>query len=218
MSSQAVQAVIFDFDGTLADSYAAITASVNHVRASYGLPPLEESVVRRSVGRGPEALMRDAVPGADVSAAVGVYRAHHPSVMLCGTQLLPGVAKTLTHLRRSGLRLAVCSNKPRLFTQRLLDYLQLASLVEVVVGPEDVPRPKPAPDMLQLAVERLRLTPSSVLYVGDMVIDVQTARAAGVAVWVLATGSQAAAELEEAGPDRLLEEFEELTCLVVPKE
>src|SRR5262249_20155765 len=137
MRPETVRAVIFDFDGTLADSYAAITASVNHVRAAYQLPPLEEAVVRRSVGPGPEALMRDTVPGADVDAAVRLYRAHHPSVMLSGTHLLPGVVQTLKALRQAGLALAVCSNKPRPFTQRLLEYLQLASFFQVVIGPED---------------------------------------------------------------------------------
>jgi phosphoglycolate phosphatase len=218
MRPENLRAVIFDFDGTLADSYAAITASVNHVRAAYQLPPLEEAIVRRSVGRGPEALMRDTVPGADVDAAVMIYRAHHPSVMLPGTHLLPGVAKTLATLHQSGLRLAVCSNKPRPFTQRLLEYLQLASLFDVVIGPEDAPRPKPAPDMLLLAIQRLEVAPASVLYVGDMVIDIRTARAAGVTVWVVATGSEAEADLRAAGPDRLPHSFEELACLAVSKE
>src|SRR5262249_29882559 len=152
----------------------------------------------------PEALMRDTVPGADVAAAVRLYRAHHPSVMQAHTHLLPDVAETLTALHRSGLRLAVCSNKPAPFTRRLLDFLQLSPLIDVVTGPEDTPRPKPAPDMLLLTLRRLHVTPLSALYVGDMVIDIETARAAGVAVWIVPTGSQEKAELAAAKPDRLL--------------
>ena len=57
------RAVLFDFDGTLADSYAAITASVNHVRASFGFEALEETEVRRYVGRGPDLLMWTPCPG-----------------------------------------------------------------------------------------------------------------------------------------------------------
>jgi phosphoglycolate phosphatase len=218
MPLQALQAIIFDFDGTLADSYAGITASVNHVRAVYNLAPLDESVVRRFVGRGPAALIRDTVPGADVRTAVDLYKAHHPSVMLTGTRLLPGVASTLDTLHESGLCLAVCSNKPRLFTQQLLDYLKLAEFIKVVIGPEDAPQPKPAPDMLLLAIDRLHVSPLSVLYVGDMVIDIETARAAGVAVWAVATGSQEEADLRAAGPDRLVRDFRELARLAMPKE
>jgi phosphoglycolate phosphatase len=216
MQRQSFQAVIFDFDGTLADSYAAITASVNHVRTAHGLPPLEESLVRRSVGRGPEALLRDTVPQADVQAAVRMYRAHHPSVMRSGTRVLPGVEDTLAALYNSGLRLGVCSNKPGPFTRGLLDYLRLSSVIEAVIGPEDAPRPKPAPDMLLVTLQRLGVTPSSALYVGDMVVDIETARAAGVTVWVVPTGSEERDVLAAAKPDRLLPGFVELLRLVGP--
>src|SRR5690349_14262539 len=60
-------AVLFDFDGTLGDSYQAITASVNHVRAAHGLPPLAEAEVRRHVGHGPAYLLGHTVPGADLA-------------------------------------------------------------------------------------------------------------------------------------------------------
>ena len=73
------RAVLFDFDGTLADSYPAITASVNAVRAAHGLPPLDEDTVRRHVGRGPAYLMEHTVPGGSVPADVARYvRAERP--------------------------------------------------------------------------------------------------------------------------------------------
>ncbi len=87
------QAVLFDFDGTLADSYAAIAASINHVRAVKGLPPLTVPDVRRHVGRGPEYLLAQTVPGASFERDWPIYRAHHPSVMASHTHLLPGAAE-----------------------------------------------------------------------------------------------------------------------------
>jgi len=211
---QAFQAAIFDFDGTLADSYPAITASVNHVRAAHHLPPLEEAEVRRHVGRGPEYLIRHTVPGANVPEAVARYKAHHPSVMRSGTRLYPGVAQTLATLHAGGLRLAVCSNKPRAFTRELLAFLSLAELIDVIVGPEDAERPKPAPDMLRLAMARLGVPAAATLYVGDMTVDIQTARAAGVTVWVVPSGSDDRATLQAAKPDRLLDGFADLAAAV----
>lgn len=198
------RAVLFDFDGTLADSYPAITASVNHVRAARGLPPLPEAEVRRFVGRGPAHLLGHTVPGGDLDADLTRYRAHHPSVMRDGTRLLPGARDLLTLLKDRGKRLGVCSNKPRPFTAGLLGMLGIAPFLDVVCGPEDVPRPKPAPDMLVAALATLGVSAGEALYVGDMAVDVETARGAGVRVWVVPTGSDAVAALEAARPDRLL--------------
>lgn len=209
-----IRAVFFDFDGTLADSYAAITASINYVRASRGLEPIAEQVVRPLVGRGLPNLLQDTVPGTDLVEDAERYRAHHPSVLRSGTRLLPGVFQTLVQMQSSGLRLGVCSNKPRLFTLELLKILKIEALFETVIGPEDVPQPKPAPDMLLLGMARLGVTAFESIYVGDMAIDIQTARAARVPVWVIATGSHDRATLEAAKPDGILKEFEELIRVV----
>lgn len=208
------RAVICDFDGTLADSYQAITDSVNFVRAGLHLVPLSEPEVRRHVGRGLLHLLHQVVPGTDLEAAAVRYREHHPTVLQSGTRLLPGVAETLALLKRAGLQLAVCSNKPGHFTRELLDLLGLRPFFAVVVGPEDAPRLKPAPDMLLVALQRLGMASSDTLYVGDMSVDIQTARAAGVSVWVVPTGSDERGSLGAAQPDRLLESFRELAELV----
>src|SRR4051794_30456037 len=98
------KAVLFDFDGTLGDSYPAITASVNHVRAGHGLAPLPQAEVRRHVGRGPAYLLQQTVPAGDLEANVAAYKAHHPSVMREGTHLLPGAGEAVHALHRRGLR------------------------------------------------------------------------------------------------------------------
>jgi phosphoglycolate phosphatase len=206
--------VVFDFDGTLGDSYPAITASVNHVRAEHGLPPLEEAEVRRHVGRGPAHLLQHTVPGTEVETDIASYRAHHPSVVLSGTSLLPGAREVILGLKLAGMRLAVCSNKPVQFTRVLLGHFDLAEHLDVVLGPEDVARPKPAPDMLLAALHRLNVPPGEVLYVGDMTVDIETARAAGVRVWVVPTGSDDRQTLEAARPDRVVEDLRVLLHLI----
>jgi phosphoglycolate phosphatase len=211
---RALRAVLFDFDGTLADSYPAITASVNHVRGLYGLGPLSVAEVRPHVGRGAPSLLTHTVGAGDPDANVAAYKAHHPSVLRSGTALLPGAAEALAALAGRGLKLGVCSNKPVAFTRELLAILGLTDRFAAVLGPEDVARPKPAPDMLLAALDRLGVAPAEALYVGDMTVDVQTARAAGVAVWVVPTGSDTADALRQAGPDRLLRDLHELPVLL----
>ena len=207
-------AVLFDFDGTLGDSYPAIAASVNHVRSRHGLPPLSESEIRRHVGRGATLLLRDTIPNGGSADDVAAYRAHHPSVLRSGTRLMPGAKEALRLLHERGLLLGVCSNKPIEFTRELVEYLGIASYLNVVLGPEDVARPKPDPDMLCEAMARLKVRPEQTLYVGDMVVDIQTARAAGVAVWVVPTGSEEIEALRCAHPDRLLHDLRELATRV----
>jgi phosphoglycolate phosphatase len=206
------RAVLFDFDGTLIDGYAAIAASVNHVRGRYGLPPLPVAEVRRHVGRGPEYLLAQTVPGGDPARDSALYRAHHPLVMHRLTHLMPGAKRLLGRLRALGVRLGVCSNKPLSFTRELLRAMKLADHFDVVLGPEEVPRPKPAADMLLAALGLLDLAPADALYVGDMTVDVTTARAAGVAVWAVATGSDGRSALEAAGPDRLFRSLNEIAA------
>lgn len=204
------QAVVFDFDGTLADSYAAIAASVNHVRGLHGLEPLPLDEVKRHVGRGAEYLLTHTVPAGQLADNLSEYRAHHPSVMLPLTHFLPGVAELLPALHQSGRKIGLCSNKNREFSSKLLAYLKVADCFDAVLGPEDVARPKPAPDMLLAAIQRLGIPAAQVLYVGDMTVDVETARAAGVSVWCVATGSQERRLLEEAKPDRLMADMREM--------
>jgi phosphoglycolate phosphatase len=198
------RAVLFDFDGTLGDSYAAITASINFVRARHGLPALTVAEVRPHVGRGPDNLMRQTVPGFDPVADDAAYSAHHPTVMRQMTRLMPGAPELLDALAAAGRRLAVCSNKRIAYTRDLLASLGVAGRFGAVLGPEEVGgRSKPAPDMLLAALRRLGVAAGEALYVGDMTIDVQTGRAAGVAVWTVATGSDERPTLEAAGPDRV---------------
>jgi hypothetical protein len=118
-----IRAALFDFDGTLADSFAAITASTNHVRQHFGLATLTEEAVRGHVGHGLPHLLSVLIPKAPVEDAVSLYRAHHETVMFDLTRPMPGVTQTIPELVRRGYRLGVCSNKRVEFTRRLVEAL-----------------------------------------------------------------------------------------------
>ena len=100
--------------------------------------------------------MADLVPGAPVDEAVARYRAHHATVMLAQTRLMPGVAEAIPELARRGLRMGVCSNKRVEFTRELVDALGLGEYFACVLGPDDVGgRAKPDPAMLLEGLTRL---------------------------------------------------------------
>ncbi len=210
-----IRAALFDFDGTLADSFAAITASTNHVRSTFGLPALPETTVREHVGFGLPQLMVELVPDHDPQEAVDRYREHHASIMFAGTKLMPGVEATLRELDRRGLKLAVCSNKQVSFTMQLVESFGLSPIVRTVLGPDDVQgRAKPDPAMVIEGLRLLGVSREESVYVGDMSIDVHTARAAGMLVWLVPGGAAGKESAEATGPDRVLKDFAELLDLL----
>ena len=210
----AIRVILFDFDGTLADSYRAIAASMNHVRAARGLPPLSVDEVRVNVGRGLPYLLQHCVPGTDLERDAQLYRQHHPSVLETGTDLLPGAQDTLQELHRLGIKLGICSNKPVAFTRTLVRLLQIEPFLSQVIGPEDVEAPKPAPFMLLEALRRFNVPADEAVYVGDMSVDVQTARGANMKVWIVPTGSETREQVEAAKPDRILDRLGDIILLL----
>jgi 2-phosphoglycolate phosphatase len=202
--------VLLDFDGTLADGFPGIAAAVNAVRLSKGHDPLELETVKKHVGWGLDHLIKEAVPDADVEADIIHYRKHYASTMLTGTELLPGVVETLATLKRAGIKLGVCSNKKRLYTEQLLVFLGIMPPIEKVFGPDDVPHHKPAPDMLLLAMKHFQVDKHETLYVGDMIVDIQCAHAAGVPVWAVPTGAMSAEQLQAEKPTRLIGSMQEM--------
>jgi phosphoglycolate phosphatase len=146
---------------------------------------------------------------------MALYRAHHQTVMLTLTKLMPGVAEAIPELARRGFRQGVCSNKRVEFTRQLVQMLGLAAHFECVLGPEDVgDRPKPDPAMLLEGLSRLGVSAGEAIYIGDMTIDVQTARTAGVTVWLVPGGAAGLEAAEQAEPDRVLTGFAELPVLL----
>jgi phosphoglycolate phosphatase len=203
-------AVVFDLDGTLVDSYGAIAECYNHACTTLGKAAISEAAVRRLVGHGLESLMEQAVGVQQGPMAVRLFRERYDAICERRTTLLPGVSATVAALAAHGLRLGVATNKPEGCARRILTALSLAPPVTAVAGPgPDLP-PKPDPALLLRVVADLGVIPEQALYVGDMDVDVQTARRAGVRVWVLPTGSSTRRELEAVGADRLLDRFADL--------
>ncbi len=180
-----LRGVLFDFDGTLADSFEAIAESVNFVRAENRLPQLRFDEIKAHVGHGLEYLMQKMLPGCDIGQAKKAYHAHHKIHMKTHTRLYPNAREFLNKLHLSGISMGVCSNKPVGFTTELIDHLGISAYFKVVLGPEDVPSPKPAPDMLIEAAKRLKIRQNEVVYVGDMDIDIKASVAAGMEVWIV---------------------------------
>lgn len=205
-----IRGVIFDFDGTLIDSYEPITDSLNHVRQTHGLPPYSLEQVRGMVGHGLETLIEEAIGPKAIEEGVRIFREKYATLCLERTTILPQVRETLEELERRTYQMGIATNKPSYFARDILRTLEIDHLFAEVLGPNDVERPKPDPEMLEIMMMRLGLGAEEVVYVGDMPLDVEVARKAGVSVYALPTGSASRDALLASRPDRLLNRFSDL--------
>lgn len=198
------RAAVFDLDGTLLDSYAGIHDSLSDVLAHYGRPPVTIEETRRLVGHGLEALVARVLPAELRAEAVERFRFRYKVNAPKLTTLMPGAELVVTELWRRGVKLAIASNKPAVFSRQLLAGFGLDELFTFVGGPDLGFTEKPDPGMVLAALRAMDASPVETLYVGDMTVDVATARAAGLPVAVIPEGSSTREELEAVRPDYLL--------------
>lgn len=208
-----IKAIIFDLDGTLVDSYPAILESLNHTLSRLGYPPVDSERIRKMVGRGLENLMMQAVGETHLKEGIRIFKESYDQTVLDGTFLLPDVMNTLQKLQQAGVKMGVASNKPADYSRKILRHLQIESCVIACLGPEgDIP-PKPHPAMLERLMRLLDVTCEEALYVGDMALDVQSARNAKVRVALVPGGGDDLDTLRAANPDHLLAHFSDLLGL-----
>ena len=209
-----IRGIIFDFDGTLIDSYEAIAESLNHVRSTFRLPPLPMEEIKGMVGHGLEQLIDRAVGPQRIEEGVRLFRQSYAALCERKTTILPQVKETLDELDRRGYRMAIATNKPSYFARDILRALEMEHLFAEVLGPNDVQQPKPDPEMLEIIMMRVGLSPDEVVYIGDMLIDIEVARRAGVAVYAIPTGSASRESLLQGRPDRVLHRFSDLLTVL----
>ena len=205
-----IRGIIFDFDGTLIDSYEPITESLNLVRQTFDQPPLPLEQVKTMVGHGLDHLIDKGVGPSHVADGVRIFRENYARICESRTTILPLVKETVEELDRRGYQMGIATNKPSYFARDILKALEIEHLFAEVLGPNDVDRPKPDPEMIELIMMRLGLGADEVVYVGDMLLDIQVARSAGVSVYALPTGSATRDALLAGRPDRLLHKFSDL--------
>ncbi|KDA53856.1 hypothetical protein EG19_02465 [Thermoanaerobaculum aquaticum] len=212
-------ALIFDMDGTLADSFAAITASLNHALTSLGFPAKDLHWVKYHVGHGAVQLVRAALgpdaPEETLHEVGRVFGEHYRATFLEATPPMPGAREVLAFVwEKTGGKVAVASNKYATLSQQWLEHWGLRSWVRVVVGPDTTGTRKPDGAFLQAALQALAVAPEDALYVGDMEVDVEAGRAAEVPVVGLAGPSRTANELWAAGALFVIEDLRQLPGLL----
>ena len=203
-----IRAVILDLDGTLVDTAEEIALALNETLAGLGLPVVSLEAAIALIGRGVRSLVERAVDevGAttDLDRAVEIFEAHYERLVATRATLFPDVEEGLMAMRAAGLKLGVVTNKPRLFTEKLLAHLRIDGLFDAVVAGDDgLPR-KPFGDMLVAAAKNMGARIEETLMLGDSDNDVLAARDAGCLVWCVPYGYNEGRPAESLECDRMV--------------
>ncbi len=207
-------ALIFDLDGTLADTAPDLLGATNAVLAAQGRALLDLGHLRHMVGFGAKALIAQAMEasGAPVTESqmpplVDIFIAHYTAHIADNSRLFPGVAETLARLKAGGARLAVLTNKPQGLTDLLLPELALDGIFSAVYGAGRKAYTKPDPRIFHDVVEDCG--GGQAVMIGDSITDLNTARAAGAPCILMSYGFTPV-PARELGADLVLDNFAQL--------
>lgn len=206
-----VDLIMFDLDGTLANTGQDLADSVNLTRAHFDLAPLADQHIYTHVGRGVEHLLQHAVPeqnGNPFQEIMRVFLGHYEEHLLDKTVLYPGVRDTLDHFRDK--RRVVVSNKIFRLTAAVVRGLGIEDEFDAVLGGDSAPEKKPHPALLLMALGRFGIAASNAVMVGDGDVDVEAGKRAGVMTCAVAKGLGDLKQLIAAAPDVLIDRLAEL--------
>ena len=211
------RAVLFDLDGTLADTLADLANATNWALTQLGCPTHPLDSYRYKVGDGARQLCAQALPLDKQSLtdkAVRLMRRHYEAHDFDRTRLYPGIPELVSALTAQGCTMAVLSNKPDDSTKRMIAHYFSPSPFAVVRGQlPDVPL-KPNPTAALQIAEELAIQPAQWLYLGDTNTDMRTALAAGMMPVGVLWGFRDREELVESGAKHIVARPEEVLTLL----
>lgn len=205
---------LFDFDYTLADSSRGIVTCFRNVLENNGFYGITDEAIKRTIGQTLEdsfSLLTGVKDEAQIVRFRREYGAEANVHMKINTHFFPDTLRVLQELKRRGARLGIISTKYRFRIVEFLEGQLPEDFFDIIVGIEDVQAPKPSPEGVLLALQRLGSAAHETLYIGDSLIDAQTAQRAGVDFAGILYGTTTADELR-VYPHRML--MENLTCLL----
>ena len=174
---------VFDFDYTLVDSSRGIVTCFRHVLDRHGYADVTEMAIKRTIGKTLEqsfSILTGIADGETLAAYKREYVKEADTYMTANTVLFPETVEVLRALKAAGATLGIVSTKYRYRILDLLDQRGQTGLADFIVGGEDVQAPKPAPEGLLKAMGCSGCQKEETLYIGDSVVDAETAQAAGV--------------------------------------
>ncbi len=228
--------ILFDFDGTLADTFADIVETVHRLRSRLGAPGLSDDEIRRHIGWGSPNLLWQCNPGLDhlrpdqlppegeppgfseteAAEFKQIFLEEYEALLASSSQtrLYDGITQVCASLVDKGAVLAIVSNKTERITRRLMATLGLADYFALILGGDSLATKKPAPEQLLYTIRELALTPERTIMVGDSQLDVIAAQRAGLASCGVTWGLIPESDLRESKPTFLVRSVDALESVL----
>ncbi len=178
------KAVLFDLDGTLVDTAPDLGYALNLQRQRHGKPALSDAIIRPVASHGSKGLLGLGFGITPYDAAFAQMREEYlniyDEVFTRSPKLFDGMAALLQAIEKKEIKWGIVTNKPRRFTNRLVESMGLHRRAACVISGDDASQPKPSPATLLLACQRLAILPQDCIYIGDAERDIQAGKAAGM--------------------------------------
>ena len=179
-----IKAVLFDLDGTFADTAPDLAAALNYTRTARQLPPLPLDIIRPQASHGSRGLLKlgfgiePEQPGYDTLR--DIFLDYYARNICVHTRLFAGMAELVAELERRGIQWGIVTNKPQRYTVPLMQALGYAERAACIISGDTCAHAKPHPEPMLKACELIGVAPEHCLYLGDDLRDMQAANASGM--------------------------------------
>jgi len=205
---------IFDLDGTLVDSYLAIQKSLNRTRKEFGLKAIGLKRVKKAVGKGDKKFIQEFFSTQLEDKALKIYRKYHKGDLLKYSKPMPYARQLLRFLKTRNKKNAIASNRPTRFTHLIIKKLNIKKYANYVLCGDRIGKLKPDPEIVFQILQKFNCQPQFAVFIGDMVIDIQTAKNAGIDSIAVTTGSSSLKDLKNASPTYILKNLKQLKDII----
>lgn len=210
--------IIFDFDGTLADTTATILATYQGAIKEVGAAPRTDAECQATIGlplKEGFMLLYPEFGEDEIDRCVNTYRKifiANKSKLI--PKLYPGVMDTLEEFHRRGYEMSVASSRSRWSLLEFCDDNKISHFFKLILGADDVTHAKPDPEPVLKTLEILKKKPEAAVVVGDMPVDIAMGRGAGCRTVGVTYGNSCREQLEAAGADKVIDAFPELEAIL----
>jgi len=184
--------IIFDFDYTLGDATNGIALSINYGLEYLGFSKAELSKIKKTIGlslKDTYQVLTDDNKYDNAMIFSEKFKEKADDVMVENTELLPHVEEVLKNLKEIGIKTGICTTKFHYRINQILDKFNITECIDMIIGAEDVRFEKPDPEGLNALVSIMKLKKEEVLYIGDSIVDAETAKRANVDFLAVTTGT-----------------------------